>query len=70
VDWLACSPSSGSGGGSIRVYADPAGLTPGKYTGHILIHCSEAANTPQVVSVVLNLLESRRRERFEFRSKR
>jgi hypothetical protein len=62
VNWLTCSPGSGSGNGSINVWANTAGLTPGRYTGHIIIHCSAAANAPQVILVVLNLRESWRKE--------
>jgi|GEM_PF-1048247 len=68
VSWLRFSPSSGLGGGSIKVYADTAGLGPGKYTGHITVHCDEAANTPLVVLAVLKVSDSqtRRKQRNSF----
>ncbi len=58
VGWLNLSPSSGSGSGEIKVQIDSVRLKPGKYTGHILIHCPEAANTPQSVLVILHVLAS------------
>jgi Domain of unknown function (DUF362)/Viral BACON domain len=69
VSWLRFSPSSGLGGGSIRVYADTAGLGPGKYTEHITVHCEEAANTPLVVLAVLKVSDSqtRRKQRSSIR---
>lgn len=63
VGWLGLSPSSGSGSGSIKVHANMAGLKPGRYTGHITFHCDEAANTPQVVLVVLKVLASQTRRK-------
>jgi uncharacterized protein (DUF362 family) len=66
VDWLICSPSAGSGTGTISVQAKTLGLAAGKHTGHIIITCAAAANSPLYISVVLNLLESRKRGRPRF----
>ena len=70
VDWLTCSPGSGSGNGQISIRANTAGLTPGRYTGHIIIHCGAAANAPQVILVVLNLREPLKKERTTLASDR
>jgi hypothetical protein len=67
--WIICSPSSGAGDASIAVLVRTAGLGPGRYTGRILIHCPGAANTPETVSVALNIRETRKRHRAESRSK-
>jgi len=61
VPWLSCVPSSGSGNKTVIVLAHPAGLEPGKHTGLITIHCPGAINSPQPVSVVLNISERPRK---------
>src|SRR4030042_67046 len=61
VPWLSCVPSSGSGNKTVIVLAHPAGLGPGKHTGRITIHCPGAINSPQPVSVVLNISERPRK---------
>ena len=61
VPWLSCVPSSGSGNRTVIVLAHPAGLEPGKHTGRITIHCPGAINSPQPVSVVLNISERPRK---------
>jgi uncharacterized protein (TIGR03437 family) len=59
-DWLIVSPSSGSssasGSGSVTVSVNPAGLQPATYYGKVQISASGAANSPQVASVVLNVV--------------
>ena len=62
-NWLAVSPSSGSSVGGavpppISVQVNPSGLTAGKYYGQIAVTSSTAANSPQLLTVVLNLLPS------------
>ena len=59
--WLSCVPSAGSGNKTVAVFVQTAGLEPGRHTGRIIIRCPGAANTPLTVSVVLSLLERRRR---------
>ena len=59
-NWLVASPSSGaSTAGSpapqISVSVSPAGLTPGLYYGLVKITAPGAANTPQVVTVFLEV---------------
>ena len=58
--WLSCVPSTGSGNEDITVLAHTAGLEPGQHMARIIIRCPGAANSPQSVSVVLNLRERRR----------
>ena len=61
--WLTCSPSAGNGSMNVVVRVDPSDLEVGRYTGRIFIHCSEAANSPQVVLVNMILLDARERGR-------
>jgi len=59
--WLTCAPGSGWGSGEVSVGVNPAGLTPGQYSGHVIIRCQDAANSSPTVAVALTILESRRR---------
>ncbi len=59
-DWLEFKPASGSGDGTITVSVDPSGLSPGRYTGRLLIHCQEAVNSPLSLPVTLTVLEGPR----------
>lgn len=59
--WLAASPGSGrSAAGSavptIDVSVNPAGLTAGDYYGQVQVSSSDAPNSPQSATVVLNVL--------------
>ncbi|RLG30480.1 hypothetical protein DRN98_07315, partial [Methanosarcinales archaeon] len=53
--WLSVSPSSGSGDGKIQVGVDITGLSPGFYTGMVIITDPLANNSPQVIDVELNV---------------
>jgi uncharacterized protein (TIGR03437 family) len=61
-DWLSVSPSSGSSSsasaGSVTVSVNPAGLPPqpGAYYGEVQFAAPGAVNSPQVASVVLNVV--------------
>jgi trimeric autotransporter adhesin len=58
-NWLSVSPtggsSSSSSGASITVSVNPAGLAAGDYYGQIQFTSGNAANSPQIASVVLNV---------------
>ncbi len=60
--WLAVSPASGSSDATslqvpfVEVAINPAGLAPGAYYGQARVVAGAADNSPQVVSVVLNVL--------------
>ncbi len=62
TNWLTVSPGSGSTDASsltvplVEVDVNQAGLTPGNYYGQIQVSAPGADNTPQTVSVVLNVL--------------
>jgi len=56
--WLSCSPGSGTDDGAVTVSVVPAGLSPGTYTGKATVSAANAANTPQTVSVTLNVYDS------------
>lgn len=59
--WITLNPSSGTLPQSISVSVNPSGLTGGTYTGTITVTAPGAANSPQTVSVsmqVTNLLMS------------
>ncbi len=59
--WLTATPASGaseSGGraATLDVSVSPAGLASGAYYGQVAVTAPSAGNSPQLVSVVLNLL--------------
>jgi hypothetical protein len=56
--WMSCSPLSGSGTGTVTVSVDPSGLAVGTYTGTITVSDPNAVNSPQTVSVLLNIYDS------------
>jgi hypothetical protein len=53
--WLNVTPANGSGSGLATVSIDTAGLAAGTYTGTVSITCASASNSPQTVSVTLNI---------------
>jgi len=48
-------PTSGAGSGRLDIWVDPSGLGPGSYAGTVLIEDPGALNSPQFVSVTLNV---------------
>jgi hypothetical protein len=59
--WLSSSPSGGASGAtaqaaSLAVKVDPTGLAAGEYYGQVAVAAPLAGNSPQLVSVVLNVL--------------
>ena len=62
ANWLTISPNSGSTDAAsltvplVTVNVNQAGLAPGNYYGQVQISAGAADNTPQVVTVVLNVL--------------
>src|SRR6185369_10697021 len=52
--WLSAGPA-GSTPGSIKVQANPAGLTAGTYTGTVAVSASGASNGPQNIIVRLTV---------------
>lgn len=57
-NWLQISPKNGSGKGTIKVKVNTTGLGSGSYTGTIIISDDAAYNSPQKVSVKLNVYNS------------
>jgi hypothetical protein len=57
-DWLSCSPGSGTSGGVVTVSVDVTGLPAGTHNGTITISAANASNSPQTVSVTLNVYQS------------
>ena len=61
-NWLSITPSSGTTDASslnvplVTVSVNPANLAPGLYSGQIQVKSAAADNTPQFVSVILNVL--------------
>jgi hypothetical protein len=51
-------PSSGTGDSAISVSVNPAGLALGNYTGAILVSDPKASNSPQPITVSLNVKNS------------
>ena len=58
ADWLTTNPSSGTDSGVVKVSINPAGLSPGTYTGTITAADPRASNSPQNVTVYLTVLKS------------
>ncbi len=61
-NWLTVSPSNGSSTGEwdlIKVSVKCQGMTAGNYSGEVNISCGEAMNSPQSVSVSLELTKSK-----------
>jgi hypothetical protein len=56
-NWLSVTPGSGATPASLSVSVNPAGLTPGTYTGSITIESPAASNGPQVAPVELTVTE-------------
>ena len=61
-DWLSVNPASGSADAAsgdipqVEVSVNPAGLASGQYYGQVQVFSPEAANSPQVIATVLNVL--------------
>jgi len=55
ADWLSCTPTSGTGSGVVTVSVDPPGLGEGTYHGVISISDVTASNSPQSISIMLNV---------------
>jgi uncharacterized protein (TIGR01370 family) len=53
--WLSPTPSTGTGDASVTVSVDASGLSAGTYTGTMTISDPNASNSPQSVSVTLNV---------------
>jgi len=60
--WLSVTPASGTTDASsltvplVTVSVNPANLTPGQYSGQVKVTSATAVDTPQFVSVILNVL--------------
>jgi hypothetical protein len=57
-NWLHVSPANGTGNSVMSVSVDASGLSQGTYNGVITITDPNAANSPQTVSVILNVYKS------------
>ncbi len=58
--WLSVNPANGAiqpgaAPPTITVTIDPTGLAPGDYYGQVVVAAAGAANSPQVISIVLNV---------------
>jgi hypothetical protein len=58
ASWLSASPGSGTGSAEITVSVNPSGLVSGTYSGTITVTDPNASNSPQIVSVTLNVYAS------------
>jgi uncharacterized protein (TIGR03437 family) len=62
ASWLSISPASGTTDAAslvvpfVQVTANTTGLTSGTYYGKVVVTAPDAGNSPQIVSVVLNVL--------------
>jgi photosystem II stability/assembly factor-like uncharacterized protein len=57
-DWLHCSHPGGTDAETVTVSVDPSGLGAGTYTGTIIVSAPGAVNSPQTVSVSLEVYEA------------
>ena len=55
MGWLDCTPTSGTDSGTITVSIDNTGLTAGPYATTITVSSSNAGNSPQYITVYLNI---------------
>ena len=53
--WLTATPASGSAPQTLQVNANPTGLSPGAYLGHLTIAAPGAGNSPATVTARLNV---------------
>jgi hypothetical protein len=56
--WLECAPLSGIDEGKITVSVSTSGLTPGDYSGTVMVSSPEASNSPQEMVVNLKVYQS------------
>ncbi|UCH96174.1 MAG: BACON domain-containing protein, partial [Candidatus Aminicenantes bacterium] len=56
--WLHCTPTSGTNAGVLTISVNPAGLSPGNYSGTVTITASQASNSPQTVKVNLKVINA------------
>ncbi|MCP5101726.1 MAG: BACON domain-containing protein [bacterium] len=56
--WLSVTPSSGTDAGMVTVSVAHSGLAAGSYSAAVTVASSDAANTPQTVTVALNVYGS------------
>jgi uncharacterized protein (TIGR03437 family) len=59
-NWLSVTPTSGTSaagaaGPPVQVSVNPAGLAAGDYYGQVVVRANGAPNSPQTVTIVLNL---------------
>ncbi len=55
--WLSCTPSSGTGAGTVSVSVNAAGLSTGIHTGTLTVSAPNALNSPQTLSVTLTVYD-------------
>lgn len=55
VSWLQVSAASGTAPSVLNISVNTSGLTPGAYTGTIIISASGANGSPQTIPVTLNM---------------
>lgn len=53
--WISPGPTSGTNSGEVTVSVYPAGLEPGTYIGAITVSAPLAANSPQIVNVLITV---------------
>jgi len=54
--WLTANPASGTGTGTMTIGINASGLTVGTYSGTISVTATGASNSPQTISVTLNVI--------------
>ncbi len=54
-NWLSCIPASGTNSGVVTAIVDPSGLSAGTYIGTITVSDANAINSPQTLTINLNV---------------
>lgn len=62
--WLTIAPATGSVPQNVTVNANPAGLPNGTHIGHITVTASGVSNSPQIITVSLQILAQDMAENF------
>lgn len=58
MDWLECSPTSGTGTTKVTCTANADGKDTGTYNGIVTVTDTDVANSPQTIAVTLNVYSS------------
>lgn len=58
VTWIAVAPAAGIDSGTLSISVNAAGLGAGNYYGNVSVTATNASNSPQNISVIMNVYNS------------